>query len=475
MLGSKLGRVVDRGDNAQLVGRVHACESQIEGLKKAKEELIKKLQTAESTIETLHQHLEEMGSSDTLTRARHDHDTVVCGLQKKYETEIKHLQEHVEKLKDTVQEKSEECRLLKQKLADSIQASESAQITRAETINRLTQSLEESQKRCRNLLEASSSQELSQMKIHFQQALAARTISDEMCSSLQEEIQDLKEQVQMLESASNLGVSMAAGVQSSTATAFHDQNDSMADLGIKKTLDFDTPQGTPTIVKHHSVTNQSSDVVSSLKSELERCLVSNKQKRAEVTELKEELRKFKKDMLEYKQRCERADLLTQEQKRRITDLESCLSPGEKTNAIENRLKKDIENLKREKKILLEDVEELQRRLDEVSKSEEKLTELNRELSKQISDMVKEYDQDKRQAVERAHRASEQDEIDRLCADTDQLKCDLEKQFQEQLRESLNQSLNQEQLRESLILVRDVLCGILEKLVGRNKRQQTLTK
>ncbi|KAH3868136.1 hypothetical protein DPMN_031276 [Dreissena polymorpha] len=425
----------------------------IEGLKKAKEELIKKLQTAESTIETLHQHLEEMGSSDTLTRARHDHDTVVCGLQKKYETEIKHLQEHVEKLKDTVQEKSEECRLLKQKLADSIQASESAQITRAETINRLTQSLEESQKRCRNLLEDSSSQELSQMKIHFQQALAARTISDEMCSSLQEEIQDLKEQVQMLESASNLGVSMAAGVQSSTATAFHDQNDSMADLGIKKTLDFDTPQGTPTIVKHHSVTNQSSDVVSSLKSELERCLVSNKQKRAEVTELKEELRKFKKDMLEYKQRCERADLLTQEQKthhtpvdegmRRITDLESCLSPGEKTNAIENRLKKDIENLKREKKILLEDVEELQRRLDEVSKSEEKLTELNRELSKQISDMVKEYDQDKRQAVERskeAHRASEQDEIDRLCADTDQLKCDLEKQFQEQLRESLNQTL-----------------------------------
>ena len=45
-------------------------------------------------------------------------------------------------------------------------------------------------------------------------------------------------------------------------------------------------------------------------------------------------------------------------------------------------------------------QELQKRLEEVSKSEERLTELNRELSKQIADMVKEYDQDKREAVER---------------------------------------------------------------------------
>ena len=43
---------------------------------------------------------------------------------------------------------------------------------------------------------------------------------------------------------------------------------------------------------------------------------------------------------------------------------------------------------------------MQKRLDEISKSEEKLTELNQELSKQISDMVKEFDLDKREAVER---------------------------------------------------------------------------
>ena len=65
----------------------------------------------------------------------------------------------------------------------------------------------------------------------------------------QEEIQDLKEQVQMLESASQLGVSSVAGQTQSVSAGsnnFVDQNDSMADLGIRKTLDYDTPQSTPT-------------------------------------------------------------------------------------------------------------------------------------------------------------------------------------------------------------------------------------
>ena len=68
-------------------------------------QLIKKLQTAESTIETLHQHLEELGRSDSLSRARHEHDVVVGGLQKKHETEIKVLKEKLDKLNESVNEK----------------------------------------------------------------------------------------------------------------------------------------------------------------------------------------------------------------------------------------------------------------------------------------------------------------------------------------------------------------------------------
>ena len=63
-----------------------------------------------------------------------------------------------------------------------------------------------------------------------------------------------------------------------------------------------------------SAINTSSEVVTSLKAELERCLISNRQKRAQVMELKDDLKTLKKDLSEYKLRCDKADILTQEQK-----------------------------------------------------------------------------------------------------------------------------------------------------------------
>ena len=38
-------------------------------------------------------------------RARHDHDLVVGGLQKKYEKEIKHLKETIDKLNEDLHDK----------------------------------------------------------------------------------------------------------------------------------------------------------------------------------------------------------------------------------------------------------------------------------------------------------------------------------------------------------------------------------
>ena len=52
---------------------------------------------------------------------------------------------------------ADDIKVLSLKLAESIKNSEQTQVSRGETMNRLTQSLEESQKRCRNLLESSKS------------------------------------------------------------------------------------------------------------------------------------------------------------------------------------------------------------------------------------------------------------------------------------------------------------------------------
>lgn len=66
---------------------------------------MKKLQTAESTIETLNHQLQELGNSETLSRARHEHDVVVAGLQQKYEKEIKVLNEKIDMLNEKIQDK----------------------------------------------------------------------------------------------------------------------------------------------------------------------------------------------------------------------------------------------------------------------------------------------------------------------------------------------------------------------------------
>lgn len=52
---------------------------------------------------------------------------------------------------------------------------------------------------------------------------------------------------------------------------------------------------------------ESHDLVSNLKIELERCLLSNKEKRIQVNKLQEELRTCKKDLEEFRMRCERAE------------------------------------------------------------------------------------------------------------------------------------------------------------------------
>jgi molecular chaperone GrpE (heat shock protein) len=51
-----------------------------------------------------------------------------------------------------------------------------------------------------------------------------------------------------------------------------------------------------------------------LRCELERCLLSNKEKRIQVSNLQEDLRKLKKEFGEYRIRCERSEKTAEEYK-----------------------------------------------------------------------------------------------------------------------------------------------------------------
>ncbi|XP_048749329.2 centrosomal protein of 152 kDa-like isoform X2 [Ostrea edulis] len=383
--------------NAQLRGKLQATENQVEALHKGKEEAVKSLQTAESTIETLNQQLAEMGASDSLSRARVEHERVLAGVQQRHDKEVKVLKEKIEDLTGKLNDSNAENTTLRQKLNESYKEAENSQISRADTINRLTRSLEDSQKQCRMLLESASSHEASQLKVQLKQCTSSKKIADDMILSYQDEIKELKEQLNMFEAASCLGVLS----QETTRDTIHD--DSMMDLGIKRTIDFDE---TLEPVKFSSGQKgaESHDLVANLKIELERCLLSNKEKRIQVNKLQEELRTCKKDLEEFRMRCERAEKSESDLKSKLQEWEELVRSDDKVSAVEARLQKDIKNLKREKEILSEDIEDLKKRLEEVAFSEEKLSEINQQLTQQMSQMVREYDQDKREALDRCQRA-----------------------------------------------------------------------
>lgn len=63
------------------------------------------METAESTIENLNTQLAELECSESLTRARQQHDSIVSGMQQKHEKQILLLKEKIDELNAVSDEK----------------------------------------------------------------------------------------------------------------------------------------------------------------------------------------------------------------------------------------------------------------------------------------------------------------------------------------------------------------------------------
>ena len=59
-------------------------------------QLVKKLKQAESTIETLSQHVTELSESDSVSRARREHEAVVSTLTQRHQRELLVIKEQLD-------------------------------------------------------------------------------------------------------------------------------------------------------------------------------------------------------------------------------------------------------------------------------------------------------------------------------------------------------------------------------------------
>ncbi|KAM5338202.1 centrosomal protein of 152 kDa isoform 2-T4 [Glossophaga mutica] len=379
----------------QLEAQIKALETQIQALKINEEQMIKKSRTTEMALESLKQQLLDLHRSESLQRAREQHESVVMGLTKKYEEQVSSLQEKLDATVTALKEQEDICCHLEDKVKQLERNQEATKLEKTETINRLTRSLEESQRQCASLLHSGSVQEVAQLQLQLQQAQKARAMSENMNKTLQEELTELKDEISLYESAAKLGIlpSDSEGELNTELT------ESYVDLGIKK-VNWKKYKVQSTVQEEEPKEELSKDeMILKLKAEVQHLLASNSVKRRLVSQLQNDLRGCREKI---------EDLQQMEKGVRSIEVETKTDPSEKpTNQVwpdsstsEMIVKDDILRLKNE-------IQVLQQQNQALKETEEKLRNTNQDLCNQMRQMVQDFDRDKQETVTRCERTYQQ--------------------------------------------------------------------
>ncbi|KAM4035832.1 centrosomal protein of 152 kDa [Anomaloglossus baeobatrachus] len=382
----------------QLLGKIAALEKTVSGLTTNDEQLRKELKVAKLAMDSMQQQVIDLRRSDSIHRAREQHEAVVTMLKKKNEEQLLSLQQKLDEVNAAFTEQKEICFRLEQQVKLSERNQEEIKMEKTEIINRLTRSLEESQKQCANLLHTGSIQENTKLQIQLQQLQSSKLLGDGMNKALQAEINELKEQINMYESAAKMGVFINREEE-------QELSDSYMDLGIRK-VNWQKSQisrGMHTGVKKDLSSDQ---IVTELKTELERCLNSNKTKRQQIVQLQSDLKGYQAKTEELKKLLESAEKEAKECK---SNSSNCVSRLESSSLCSRGAETDqeIQRLQVEKQQMHQEIEKHLQCINELTTNDAKLKAANQQLCSEMRQMLEDFDKDKKESIERCERTYEQ--------------------------------------------------------------------
>ncbi|XP_051975841.1 centrosomal protein of 152 kDa-like [Xyrauchen texanus] len=384
----------------QLQGKIRSLEKQIQTLTEREQEIVNQQHVAEAAMDSMQQQMMEMCRSNTLTRAREQHDRDVAAIRGQYEDRLLNLQQKLDAQSQSLDEQAQMGQRLLDQLRQLERQREEDQVDRAFVINTLTQRLEESQQQCAKLLHTGAVQEMSQLQIKLQQAQSARSISEDLNKALQEELTELKEQINLYESA----VKHGALTLESNGDWENQLSESYMNLGIKKSKQRNGRiHSTPRIAEEGDSGLPKDDIVRELKCELQRCLSHLKTKRMKISELQVELRSSQSIIEKLQIQLEQAKKTVRDSKVRESSLEKHMESSRMTAAPD----KEILRLQEELKLMQERVETLEKKNQELKQSEEKVKAANSDLCTKMREMIQELDQEKQEAAERYERTQQQ--------------------------------------------------------------------
>uniref|UniRef100_A0A671VW88 Centrosomal protein 152 n=1 Tax=Sparus aurata TaxID=8175 RepID=A0A671VW88_SPAAU len=432
----------------QMQNKLKAMEQQVKVLTERDHENIKRQRVAEAAVDSMKGQMLELCRSDTLSRARDQHDRDLTVMKEQHDAALLTLQQKLDSNSQALNEQIDVCQGLREQVKQLERQREEEQLERARVINALTQRLEESQQQCAKLLHTSSVQETTQMQIQLQQAQSAKALSENMNKVLQD-LADLKEQITLYESAVKHGV-IALDLSSDWENQL---SESCVDLGLKKT---NRKNGLlhSTALAHLSDSKLPKDeAMRLLRVEMQRCLCSLKGKRQKISQLHEELHLCQVRVNELQTKLD--DNLCS-QVRESSRMKHLDITGESQEEL-FRLQEDKRHLQEQKN-------------KELKQSEEKVRSANGELCSKMREMIQELDKEKQEASERSERIHQQYRDDVVNQIRTELMLEHDAHI-EQLTEQHQQQL--QQLQTQLFEANDKMLAVQECYLSVCKEKDSL--
>uniref|UniRef100_A0AAY4CBD0 CEP152 CEP63 binding coiled coil domain-containing protein n=1 Tax=Denticeps clupeoides TaxID=299321 RepID=A0AAY4CBD0_9TELE len=447
------GRVLEESKSreAQLQAKVRTLEQQLQAASEREQENVKKQRAAEAAVDSMKLQMMELCRSETLTRAREQHDRDLAAMKEQHETRELNLQQKLDQHTQALQEQMELAQRLREQVRQLERQREAEQVERATVINALTQRLDESQQQCAKLLQTGAVQEMNQMQVKLQQVQSAKNISENMNKVLQEELTELKEHIKLYESGVKLGA-----ITLDNAEWENQLSESYVDLGIKK-VNWKNSRLHCSVLTDTGGSNEPKDMaVKELHSELQRCLGSLKDKRQKVIQLQEELRTSQGQLEQVQKQLDVAQKNIRDSMVRESTMEKQLE----ASSIAPAHQKELVRLQEEKQHLQE------RWNKELKLSEEKVKTANTELCTKMREMIQELDQEKQETAERyerTHQKFRDDVVNRVHSELSQ-----EHQAQvEQLRTHYEQQIQAleaklSQVSEEILAVQECYISVCKE-------------
>ncbi|CAL8356718.1 unnamed protein product [Lota lota] len=444
----------------QMQNKIKSLDLQVQSLTERDHENLKKQRMAEAAVDSMKQQMAELCRSETLSRARQQHDRDLTVRKEQHDASLLGLQQKLDSSAQALKDQTEVGQRLREQVRQLERQREEEQLERARVVNALAQRLEETQQQCAKLLQTGSVQEMSQMQIKLQQAQAAKSLSENINKVLQEDLTDLKEQITLYESAVKHGV---IALEPSDDWE-NPPSESYVELGIKSANRKKVRLHSTVLGELAQPTLPQEEQVKQLRGELQRCLGSLKAKRQRIGQLQQELQASQSSISLLNTQLHDAkppSPVSTDLWRTVGASHPDVMGAPQGDCV--RLQQDIQQLK-------EQVESLERKNQNLRQSEEKVRAANTELCSKMREMIQELDQEKQEAAQRYERIQQQYRDDVV----HRVRSDLSEEHQAQIDQLISQHQQQiHQLQAQLAEANDKMIGVQECYISVCKEKDSL--